>query len=188
MTAASAGGRSRKAVNGAAAEHLMNGFRRRLMAVAARNTSCAADAEDTFARTIELALRSCAIEGDAAQVEAWATVVCRREVWKIARRHRRKPSDSLEALGGKDGDWEQHAPADRSDPTPEERLLDAEALGEVNAVIAHLPANQRRVIGAYAQGWTSREIAETLGFSHRGVRKMLWRGKRTLRARLGVRA
>jgi RNA polymerase sigma factor (sigma-70 family) len=182
------GAKSGGGVNQVAAEHLLNGFRGRLMRVARENSRCASDAEDAFARTVELTLRSCPIEGDFAQVEAWATVVCRREAWKIARRYRRKPADSLEALAEAHGDsgrrWRDPMPADRNDPSPEERALDAETLREVHAAIDELSASQRRAIAAYARGWTSREIAEALGRSHRSVRKALWRGKRTVRARV----
>jgi DNA-directed RNA polymerase specialized sigma24 family protein len=59
---------------------------------------------------------------------------------------------------------------------------------EVYAAIEHLTPNQRCVIDGYANEWTTQEIADALGFSHRGVRKMLCAGKRTLRERLGVRA
>ena len=78
--------------NRAAAEHLMNGYRSRLIALAWRSTCSREDAEDAFARTVELTLRSCPIEGDMAQVERWAVVVCRREAWKIQRRNRRRPT------------------------------------------------------------------------------------------------
>jgi RNA polymerase sigma factor (sigma-70 family) len=190
VSAASAPRPACREPNTVAAAHLMNGFRRSLETMARRNSRCAEDAEDAFARTVELALRSCPIEGATAQVERWATVVCRREAWKIARRYRRKPAASLDAVEPQPGSehrGRELALADRHDPTPEERACDAEALREVYAAIEHLSPNQRCVIDAYANGWSYREIAAALGFSERAVGKMLVRAKRRLRARLGMR-
>jgi RNA polymerase sigma factor (sigma-70 family) len=178
-------------VNAAAAEHLMNGARRRLMRLAQRHTRCPEDAEDAFARTLELALRSCPIAGDMSQVERWATVVLTREAWKIARRYRRKPADSLDELveGREPGARrEDLVPVERTDPSPEERALDAETVREVHAAIDELAPNQRCVIDAYANGWTPAETARALGLTHRQVRRMLERGKRNLRARFGASA
>ncbi len=170
----------------------MNGFRRRLETVARRNSRCPEDAEDAFARTVELALRSCPIERDMGQVERWATVVCRREAWKIARRYPRKPAASLDAVlepqPGSEHRGHELALADRHDASPEERAYDAETLGEVYAAIERLSPNRRCVVDAYANGWTYREIAEGLGFSERAVGKMLVRAKHSLRARLGARS
>jgi len=175
--------------NRAAAEHLMNGFRRRLMALARRGTRSAEDAEDAFARTVELTLRSCPIERDMAQVERWAIVVCRREASKIARRYRRKPVYPLEVTvpGSGSPDRREWPLADRHGPSPEEHALDAETLDEVYRAIELLPANQRCAIDGYANGWTTQEIADALGFTHRQARRMLWKGLRTLRARLAER-
>jgi RNA polymerase sigma factor (sigma-70 family) len=170
--------------NEEAATHLMNGFRPRLMWVARRNSRCEEDAEDAYGRTVELTLRSCPIRGDMPEVEAWATVVCRREAWKIARRYRRKPAGSLEALlerrDGSSRRPRELALTDRTQAGPEERACDAETRREVYAAIARLPEGQRAVIVPYALGWSSREIAASLGRSHRSVRKGLWRGKRKL--------
>ncbi|MGH2379274.1 MAG: RNA polymerase sigma factor [Candidatus Limnocylindria bacterium] len=186
MTATSRKGPSDNGTNGEAAEHLMNGFRERLMWVARRNSRSEEDAEDAFGRTVELTLRSCPIRGEMAEVEAWATVVCRREAWKIARRYRRKPAGSLDALlDGRHGSERRPRElglTDRTQASPEDRACDAETRREVYAAIARLPQGQRAVIEPYAHGWSSREIAASLGRSHRSVRKGLWRGKRTLRA------
>jgi len=184
MTATSRRASSDNGINGEAAEHLMNGFREHLMWVARRNSRCEEDAEDAFGRTVELTLRSCPIRGALSEVEAWAIVVCRREAWKIARRYRRKPTGSLDALlEGRHGVGHRSRElglTDRTQASPEERACDAETRREVYAAIAGLPEGQRAVIVPYALGWSSHEIAAGLGRSHRSVRKGLWRGKRTL--------
>lgn len=181
-------GASRRSINVAAAEHLLNGYRAPLMALASRNTRSIEDAEDALARTVELALRSCPINDDMAQVEAWARVVCRREAWKIGRRYRRKPTTSLDGLaeGAAHGEAGPVPVTDRNQASPEERALDAETAREVGAAIERLPEGQRGAIRRYARGWGNREIAQALGRSERSVRKALWRGKRTLRARLAA--
>lgn len=184
MTATSRRAPTDSGINEEAAAHLMNGFRERLMWVARRNSRCEDDAEDAFGRTVELTLRSCPIRGDVFEVEAWATVVCRREAWKIARRYRRKPAASLDALlEDRDGLGRRPrelALTDRTQAGPDEWACDADTRREVYAAIARLPEGQRAVVVPYAHGWSSREIAAALGRSHRSVRKGLWRGKRTL--------
>ena len=187
MSAATAPRALRGEPNRAAAEHLMTGAHRRLMALARRSTRCPEDAEDAFGRTVELALRSCPIERDTDQVERWARVVLRREAGKIARRYRRKPAYSLDGQGARSGDFErpERLLADRHQASPEEHALDAETMAEVYAAIELLPPDQRCVIDGYANGWTTQEIADALGLTHRQARRLLWKGMRALRLRLG---
>lgn len=184
MNASSRGGRA-PLRNAAAAEHLLNGYRSRLISVARRHSRTAEDAEDALARTVELTFRSCPITDDPAQVEAWARVVCTREAWKIVRRYRRKPVVSVEALRESGNGAVREVPlCDRNDALPDEWAIDAEARRELLGAIAELPEGQRAPVRAYALGFKTQEIADGLDRSHRSVRKALWRGKRTLRARL----
>jgi len=73
---------------------------------------------------------------------------------------------------------------------PEYRLMEREArrlLDEVAAVVAHLPADERRLLSLrFERGWTARHIAEELGLSgQRSVYTQIDRILRGLRRMLG---
>jgi DNA-directed RNA polymerase specialized sigma24 family protein len=73
---------------------------------------------------------------------------------------------------------------------PEYHMMEREArrlLGEVSAVVAHLPAEERRLLSLrFEQGWTAKRIAEELGLGgQRNVYTQLDRILRGLRRVLG---
>jgi RNA polymerase sigma-70 factor (ECF subfamily) len=70
---------------------------------------------------------------------------------------------------------------------PEQSLERADVSKAVNAALARLPENQRSaVVLCHQQGLDDREAAAVLGISRRALESLLARGRRRLKAELGV--
>lgn len=80
---------------------------------------------------------------------------------------------------------ELHARFADPEDDPAARLLDAEAVASIRAVIdANLSPYERRVLGHYVAGRSARSIAETLGTEEKSVSNAIYRIRRKLRALL----
>jgi RNA polymerase sigma-70 factor (ECF subfamily) len=67
-------------------------------------------------------------------------------------------------------------------PSPEERLLREEEVGQLLDAVATLDAADREMIGLrYGSGLDTSEMAQLLGISEGNVRTRLWRVLRKLR-------
>lgn len=75
------------------------------------------------------------------------------------------------------------ADRDRTDPapSPEDRALIDETRQELRALLAQLPANQRRAVELRLAGLTGVEVALVLGRSHRAVKMLQFRAIGKLR-------
>ena len=105
---------------------------------------------------------------------SWLFTIAHNVVINRSRAHR--PSESLEAAS-------EHAdPA----PTPEEIAMAADEQQSLTAVIAMLPADQRRAVELRLAGLTGPEIARVLGRSHAAVKMLQLRAVDRLRQHLGV--
>lgn len=105
---------------------------------------------------------------------AWLFVIAHNIV--IDTHRRRRPEQPLADF---------YEPVDR-DPTPEEAALASDARRSVRALLAVLPADQRRVLELRLAGLTGAEIAAVLGRSVAAVKMLQLRAMTRLRAELGV--
>lgn len=69
-------------------------------------------------------------------------------------------------------------------PAPDESLLRSEARGELQRAVLSLPPDARSAVLLAADGFSGLEIGELLGRSPLATRSLLFRARRTLRARL----
>lgn len=80
---------------------------------------------------------------------------------------------------------DSHARFADPEDDPAARLLDAEAVSSIRAVIsANLSPYERRVLGAYVEGKSARAIAEMLETDEKSVSNAIYRIRRKLRALL----
>ncbi len=68
--------------------------------------------------------------------------------------------------------------------SPERIVSGRELVGVARHVLAGLPANRRRAVGLYLQGFTSEEIARIMGWSEAKARNLVYRGLGELREKL----
>ncbi|MGH9855136.1 MAG: RNA polymerase sigma factor [Blastocatellia bacterium] len=73
-----------------------------------------------------------------------------------------------------------------SDPgySPELQAEHRQLVSKVRDALARLSDNRRRAVGLYLEGFSSREIADLLGWSEAKARNLLYRGLHDLRAQL----
>jgi RNA polymerase sigma factor (sigma-70 family) len=177
--------------NPEAAELVATRLRRQVYAIAFEHSKTYDDAEDAFGRTVEIVLRACpAPASEPGQVMAWATTVCKREAWKIARRYRRKPTCSIDAIN-EDRIANDRPPVEAHDRTAPETLdliVERERAEEVRRALGGLTEVQREVADRWADGLSYDEIGEATGMSYGGVNKAIQRGRKNLRRELGVAA
>lgn len=125
----------------------------------------------TFARALEALPR---YRDDAPSFAAWLFTIARRIVVDEHRVRGRAPT-SLFLL----------APLHDAHSGPEDAAIAADALRELNAMLAQLSPDQRRVVELRLAGLDDREIAFVLGCSHGAVRVAQHRAVKRLRALFG---
>ena len=69
-------------------------------------------------------------------------------------------------------------------PDPERQAAAAQQAEHLRRFQAELPANRRRAVGLYLQGFTIGEVAELAGWTEPKARNLIYRGLATLRERL----
>lgn len=91
--------------------------------------------------------------------------------WRLWRRHM-PPVDSLQVID--------------LQPSPEREAIGGEVRDRVWAVFQRLPARQREVVALrHFEGWSTEEIASSLGVTSGSVKRHLFRAVQRLRAALG---
>ena len=108
----------------------------------------------------------------------WLFAIAHNVVADGYRRAARRPQRPLDAVGDPPDDG----------PSPEELALAADERRSVHALLAELPADQRRVIELRLAGLTGAEIAAALQRSVPAVKMLQLRAMTRLRERLGVEA
>ena len=124
-------------------------------------------AEDLTAETFLKLVRSVeSFDPQKGSARAWILTIARNVLFDWRRRARLRQYVSLGTMH----DLVCNA------PSPEERLLREEAVGQVLDAVAALPLADRELIGLrYGSALDTAEIAETLGISEGNVRTRLWR-------------
>jgi RNA polymerase sigma factor (sigma-70 family) len=104
-------------------------------------------------------------------------------VRRVKGRHEEQMSWEVAHNGEIDEGPAQAEPIDAS-VAPEVVLERKRLMSLVNDTLARLPANRRRAVGLYLQGWNSQDIAELMGWSEAKARNLVYRGLGDLRGRL----
>jgi len=97
----------------------------------------------------------------------------------------------LEVSDSEDDDrtWTSAEVASIASGTSPERIASGrELVGVARRVLAGLPANRRRAVGLYLQGFTTEEIARMMGWSEAKARNLTYRGLGELREKLRSKA
>lgn len=124
---------------------------------------------ETFLRVVRHAAR---FDACLASPRTWILRIARnvmRDQWRMVRRRRMLPVDSLRDL-------------EFDAPSPEERLIREEEAGLVLRALGALPDADRELLSLkYTSGLEHREIARLLGIREAAVRTRLWRALARLR-------
>jgi RNA polymerase sigma-70 factor (ECF subfamily) len=68
--------------------------------------------------------------------------------------------------------------------SPEELAASALLLRRIQGVLGELPENRRRAVALHLQGFTTKEVADLLGWREPKARNLVYRGMKSLRAAL----
>ncbi|MFY9488281.1 MAG: sigma-70 family RNA polymerase sigma factor [Solirubrobacterales bacterium] len=135
---------------------------------ARRFSSCVADAEDAYQRTLEILLTK-APTSDPDQLVPWLRTIARREAADIAL-HRQRIVASPTVY-----------PAEHDcvpEDSPEEVAEGLVDFDHSNEALQRLDGDQVRCLLAHAEGYSYSEIATQTGFSNRKVKRCLADGRR----------
>ncbi|MGB3952074.1 MAG: sigma-70 family RNA polymerase sigma factor [Solirubrobacterales bacterium] len=141
---------------------------------ARRFSSCVADAEDAYQRTLEILLTR-APTSDPSQLVPWLRIVARREAADIAR-HRRRVVSAPEVY--------PHDRVPHHDELPEDAAVNSVDLELGAEALQRLDSDQVQCLLAHAEGHSYNEIAVLTGFSHRKVKRCLLEGRRAFATRV----
>lgn len=155
-------------------EKLFRERRRRLLAIARRETGCVEDARDAVQRGFEIALRKAPVTSDD-ELLAWMSVVVRREALLIRRQRLR-----VAAWVTRDGEGVPLQPDHAGDPLA--RVCELETAAGRARLFGCLKPDERQAVGLFAFGFSYREIGEITGWSRTKVNRCLVRGRARLRA------
>jgi RNA polymerase sigma-70 factor (ECF subfamily) len=133
-----------------------------------------AAAEDATSQTFLRAMSALASYRETGRFRAWLFTLAHNVIVNAAQRQ--KFGAPIEAA------WEVSDPS----ATPEDLAVAALDLADVDAAIAGLSADDRRVIELRRAGLSGREIAEVLGISHEAAKKRQLRAMDRLEAALNA--
>jgi RNA polymerase sigma-70 factor (ECF subfamily) len=130
------------------------------------------EAEDLTAATFDRALAAFDRYHEQGSAAAWLLAIARHA--RLDHQRRRRPQVGLA---------EAAAVADAG-PSPDERVLRAEAAGELRRVVAALPADQQEAVALrFFAGLSTAEAAAVLGRSEGAVKMLVHRAVAALRGR-----
>jgi RNA polymerase sigma factor (sigma-70 family) len=141
---------------------------------ARRYSSCLADAEDAYQRSLVIMLTK-APSADPAELIPWLRVVVRREAADIARERSRVLSKSFDDLANVEI---------ANEALPEEHVLDTFDVELGVEALAKLKPDQIRCLLAQADGRSYAEISLVTGFSARKVARNVNEGRRAFMKRV----
>ena len=146
-----------------------------LLRIARSLTSCAADADDAYQRTLEVMLTKAPEGAEGERLFAWSVTVVRNEVLMQHRRRKKFVDDSFEEISKT---W-----VDVPDG-PDERLVEGEHLMRGREALRRLTADQMRLLLLRADGLSYDEISDQTGFSFAKVNRILTEGRKAFRSRV----
>jgi RNA polymerase sigma-70 factor (ECF subfamily) len=158
---------------------------RQLFNVCYRTLGNAEDAADATQDALLSAFRSLkSFNGSAEGLRGWLLRIAVNACYDQLRRRKRRPAESLDALGTADPDRETSAAERLPDPglSPEQRSLGAETARNIQEALDHLSPDQRlTVILCDVQGLSYEEAAQAMAVELGTVKSRLSRGRAQLR-------
>src|SRR5687768_1766706 len=141
---------------------------------ARRHSICADDADDAYARAVEILLAKGPFDAPA-RLPAWMQVVTKREAMRVRRsRERLLGGGRVEATGGDAGALEPPSPA----PGPAERAERRERIAHSAAALAQLKPQERRALALKAEGYSYAEIQKLTGWTYTKVNRCMAEGRK----------
>jgi RNA polymerase sigma-70 factor, ECF subfamily len=183
-------GEALKAAQGgdvAAFNTLIVAFQRQLFNLCYRTLGNREDAADATQDALLSAFRGLkTFQGPASGLRAWLLRIAVNTCYDQLRRRQRRPTDSLDALGGVDADQQTaSSPAGRlqdPSPGPEQRSLGAETARHIHSALDRLPPEQRlTVILCDVQGLSYEEASAAMDVELGTVKSRLSRARAQLR-------
>ena len=157
---------------------LVERYQRPVFGLCLRMLSSAPAAEDVAQETFLAAWRGLE-RYRGGSFQAWILRIAGNRCRDELRKRKRRPTDSLDALRERQGEWV--APAD-SAPSPERAALGAETLRAIQRGLETLPEDQRMaIILSDVQELAYDEIAQAMGTSIGTVKSRISRGRSRLR-------
>lgn len=157
---------------------LVERYQRPVFGLCLRMLSSAPAAEDVAQETFLAAWRGLE-RYRGGSFQAWILRIAGNRCRDELRKRKRRPTDSLDALRERQGEWV--APAD-SAPSPERAALGAETLRAIQRGLETLPEDQRMaIILCDVQELAYDEIAQAMGTSIGTVKSRISRGRSRLR-------
>jgi RNA polymerase sigma factor (sigma-70 family) len=165
---------------------LVLAHQRTLYNVCYRTLGSAEDAADATQDAFLNAFRNLkSFNGPSSGLKAWLLRIAINACYDHLRRRQRRPSESLERLGGSTTDDHPTSAADRVvDPTPgpEQRSLGSETAAAIQAAIDRLPPEQRMTVTLCdVQGLSYEEAAQAMSVELGTVKSRLSRARAQLR-------
>lgn len=156
------------------AAEIYSGRRASLLAVARRNCTREADAEEALHDAFAAFIEHYDPDGGAPAL-AWLTLTLKRRCWRITAD--RRAAAPVEAVGeGEDPGLDRVAA--RCQPGPSERVVD---LDDARRRLGALKADQRTALGMQAIGCSYREIGERRDWTYTKVNRSIAEGRAALR-------
>jgi RNA polymerase sigma-70 factor (ECF subfamily) len=158
---------------------------RQLFNVCYRTLGNAEDAADASQDALLSAFRSLrSFNGSPEALRGWLLRIAINTCYDQLRRRKRRPAESLDALGTVDPDRETSAAERLPDPglSPEQQSLGAETARSIQEALDHLSPDQRlTVILCDVQGLSYEETAQAMSVELGTVKSRLSRGRAQLR-------
>jgi RNA polymerase sigma factor (sigma-70 family) len=171
MATATAALKARRARAATIAEELYCEHRRRLLAIARRNSACEEDAEEALQDALILFIDHFEPD-DSAPPLAWLTLTLKRRCWALYQ-HQRLRAAARRGRG---------AEAVRDTRRlPEEIVEITENVARVRLQFAELKPAQLEALGLLALGYSYREIGELTGWTYTKVNRCIAEGRAALR-------
>ncbi len=151
-----------------------------LLGVARRHSACADDAQEAWARALEVFVRRAgSLDPDTAH--HWLSVVVKREAWAVRRTRAQLVGVEPDALDGFD--------AARDRESPEERAEGRDDVARAAEALRGLKPQEVQALWLKAQGLSYAEIAERQDWTYTKVNRCITEGRRAfLRRYAGIEA
>lgn len=158
----------------AAFQTLLNRYSRRVFGLAWRLCADKAEAEDLTQEVFLKVWRGAGAWQPQAKLETWLYRILYNLFVDGRRRMKIKPELLSDGIRG-------------DDDTPEQALMKKRTAQEIAAALRSLPDRQKEaLILCYYQGLKAKEAAEILSVSQGALESLLFRGRQTLKEKLGI--
>jgi DNA-directed RNA polymerase specialized sigma24 family protein len=141
---------------------------------ARRHSLCADDADDAYARSIEILFAKGPFD-EPARLVGWMQVVTKREAMRVRRSRERLLGGRVETAGAELGALELASPG----PGPAERAERRERIAHSAAALAALKPQERRALALKAEGYSYAEIQSITGWTYTKVNRCMAEGRKS---------